>query len=175
MEDISKASTEELMELVKICKERCCATAEEDRRKHHAFMKHVLDELQGRGEITMVAKWKRYLYCKGNCLLEIHFPAFAKCECNLNDEAVVAEKKAARVKTARFTRDELQSLAEILQAAKRCPVNHDKRRLILENIEKVEEIELQKDEIEALEAMLRMAVKCPIDKKAAHALLQKIT
>ncbi len=174
--DISETPTEELIELVKICKERCCATEEKDRRKHHALMKRVLDELQRRGEITMVEKWRRYLYCKTNCILEMRFPAFAKCECNLHASGeVVAEKKASRVTRARFMRTELNALAEILQAAKRCPVNHEKRKLIIENIEEIEEIEFQKDEIEALESILTMAVKCPVDKKAAQALLQKIS
>lgn len=172
--DVSKAPTGELMELVKICKERCCATEEKDRRKHHAFMKRVLDELQRRGAVTMVEKWRRYLYCKTNCILEMRFPAFAKCECNLHAPEVAAEKKASKVTRARFAREELNALAEILQSAKRCPVNHEKRNLILENIVSVEEIEFQRDEIKALESILTMAVKCPVDKKAAQALLLKI-
>jgi hypothetical protein len=138
-------------------------------------MKHVLDELEQRGEITMVEKWRRYLYCKANCILEIYFPAFSKCECNLhNSEDVAAEKKASRVTRAKFDKDELHALTEILQVSKRCPVNHEKRKLLLENIESVEEIEFQREEVEALREILTMAIKCPVDKKAARALLQKI-
>lgn len=175
MEDFSNASTEELLEQVKICKERCCATQEKDRRKHHASMKHVLDELKNRGEITLVEKWRRYLYCKANCILEIYFPAFSRCECNLNDsEVFVRKKKASIITRAKFDKEELHALAEILQLAKRCPINQEKRKLLLENIEAVEEIEFRREEIKALRDILTMAIRCPVDKKAAQALLQKI-
>jgi hypothetical protein len=175
VKNIEKMETSELLGYVEICRQRCCATEREDRRDFHRSMKRILDELQKRGEITAVEKWRKYLYCKANCIMVIHFPAFSKCECNSfrhDAEAVITKK--AETRKIKLEKQEIDTLVEVLKLAEKCPVDHEKRKAIVESLEGVEEIEFRGEEVGALKDILQLAVKCPVDKRATRQLLQKM-